>query len=121
MQATGWDTENQRGVIEREIERLRVRVNREPAVSIGLGNAPGCLDRSMLNRRRIPTAFNDQVGTRETLINVAEPHSAAVMSLVAEVAESLASNNCRSGLECLFHIEHGIERFGLALHPPPRH
>src|SRR5258708_32484855 len=77
MQATGWDTENQRGVIEREIERLRVRVNREPAVSIGLGNAPGCLDRSMLNRRRIPTAFNDQVGTRETLINVAEPHSAA--------------------------------------------
>src|SRR5258708_21165132 len=75
MQATGWDTENQRGVIEREIERLRVRVNSEATISIRLGNAPGCLHRSMLNRRRIPPAFNDQVGTRETLINLSEPPS----------------------------------------------
>src|SRR5258708_4114443 len=117
MQTAGWDSENERRVVEREIERLRVGVDREPAISSWLGNTPGCFHRSMFDRRRIPTAFNDQVSARETLTNLTEPHSAAVMSIVPKVVESLPSNNRRSRLQRLFYIEHRVKRFELHLHP----
>ena len=60
------DLQDDRGVVEAEVERLGVRVDGVPAVGLGHGDAAGGLDRGVLDRARVVDALDDVVGLART-------------------------------------------------------
>src|ERR1700676_1885435 len=98
MQTTGRETDDQCRVIKREIKCLGVSKDREAAIPFGLGDASRGFHRSVLDRGGVPASFDNQVRLCKSLLNVTEPYPAAVMALVPEVVEPLASNDGRPRL-----------------------
>ena len=100
------DLQDDRRVVEREVERLRVGVDRDPPVGLGLGDAAGGLGRRVLDRRVLVGALDDVIGARARRRDVAVADPPAVMALVDEVVRAPVRDDRRVGLERLLDVEH---------------
>jgi hypothetical protein len=100
------DLQDDRRVVEREVERLRVRVDGDPPVGLGLGDAAGGLGRRVLGRRVLVRALDDVVGAgpRRRRVAVADP--AAVVALVDEVVRAPVRDDRRPSGQRLLDVEH---------------
>ncbi len=95
--------EDQRHVVEREVERLGVGVDGDPPVALRLRGAAGGLHRRMLDRRGFVPLLDDVVRLGEALLDVAEADAAAVVALVDEVVRAVLLERRR--LDRLLDVE----------------
>ena len=101
------DAKDQRHVVEREIERLRVGVDGDAAVALGLGDAAGRLGRRMLDGRGIVAVLYDVVRRSECLVDVAKTDAPAIVAFVDEVVGAVLLEVRRR--HRFFDVEHGGE------------
>ena len=102
------DVEDQRGIVEREEQRLRVGVAGEAAVRLGDDDAAGRLDRRVLDRRGLVALLDDVVGRGEAFLDVAMAHAPKGMALIGEVVVAvILVDQRRAGLQRLLDVEDG--------------
>ena len=115
-QPVGRELEDDRGVVEAEVDRLGVGVDGEPAVGLGDGDAAGGLDRGVLDRARAVHALDDVVGLGEPGLDVAEPDLALRVALVDERVVAPVGHDRGAGRERLLHVEHGGQLLEVEAH-----
>ena len=101
--------EDERRVVQGEEARLRVRVDLQAAVVLGLDDAARGLRRRLLDRLRLVLPLEDVVGLREALLHVAEAHAPAVVALVLEPVRAVRLERVRVGLDRLLDVEDRLE------------
>ncbi len=99
--------QDDRRVVEAEVERLRVRVDGHPAVGLGHGDAAGRLDGRVLDGARVVAALDDVVGRRERRLDVAQAHAPAGMPLVHEGVRAPVGDDRGTRLERCLDVEDG--------------
>jgi hypothetical protein len=108
--------QNQGGVVQRKVEGLGVGVDRNPAIGLQLSHAAGRFGRGVLNRFGVIDLLNDEVSLGKPLFDVAVPHPAAVMALIAKVVDAGRGHNRRAGLESFLHVKDGRQFLQTKLH-----
>ena len=114
------DLQDDRRVVEREVQRLRVGVDGDPPVGLGLGDAAGGLGRRVLGRAGLVDALDHVVGAGARGCRVAVADAPAVMALVPEVVRVPVRHARRVGLQRLLDVEDRGQLLEVELDPLDR-
>ena len=117
MQLVARHLQNDRGVVEREENRLRVGVASEAVVAVRRDDAPGRLRRRLLDGRGIIGLFEDVVGHGKPFLDIAEAHLAMIAAVIVVIVAGVMLIDLRGiGLKRFFHVEDRRQNLVVDLH-----